>query len=83
MFLQEPGSSVSIVSGYGLEGRAIEVRSSTETKDFSSSLCIQTSYGVHPASCLMSTGGPSLGGKARPGLDADHSSASSAEVDNE
>jgi hypothetical protein len=30
----EPGSSGSIVSGYGLQDRAIEVRSSTEAKGF-------------------------------------------------
>jgi hypothetical protein len=31
----EPDSSVSIVSGYGLDDRAIEVRSPTEAKRFS------------------------------------------------
>jgi hypothetical protein len=30
----EPGSSVSIVSGYGLDDRAIEVRSLAEAKGF-------------------------------------------------
>jgi hypothetical protein len=30
----KPGSSVSIVSGYGLDDRAIEVRSLTEAKGF-------------------------------------------------
>jgi hypothetical protein len=30
----EPGSSVSIVSGYGLDDRAIEIRSPTEAKGF-------------------------------------------------
>jgi hypothetical protein len=30
----EPGSSVSIASGYGLDGRAIEVRSPAEAKGF-------------------------------------------------
>jgi hypothetical protein len=30
----EPGSSVSIVSGYGLDDRTIEVRSRAEAKDF-------------------------------------------------
>jgi hypothetical protein len=30
----EPGSSVSIVSGYGLDDRAIEVRSPAEAKRF-------------------------------------------------
>jgi hypothetical protein len=75
---KEPGSSVSIVSGYGLEDRAIEVRSPTRAEDISSSLCVQTSSGAHPASCTMGTGG-----KAPPGRDADHSPPSSAEVLNE
>jgi hypothetical protein len=77
------GSSVSIVSGYGLDDRAIEVRSPAGAKDFSSCLCVQTGSGVHPASCIMGTGGPSPGGKAQPGRDDDHSPPSSAEVENE
>jgi hypothetical protein len=32
--LREPGSSVSIVSGYGLDDRAIEVRFPAEAKGF-------------------------------------------------
>jgi hypothetical protein len=52
-------------------------------KDFSSILSVQTGSGAHPAPCKMGTGGPSPGGKARPGLDADHSPPSSAEVVNE
>jgi hypothetical protein len=32
--LREPGSSVSIVSGYGLDDRAIEVRSPVVAKRF-------------------------------------------------
>jgi hypothetical protein len=67
------GSSVSIVSDYGLGDRAIEVRSPAEAKDFSSSLCVQTGSGAHPDSCTMGTGGPFPGPKARPGRDADHS----------
>jgi hypothetical protein len=55
---REPGSSVSIVSGYGLDDRAIEFRSATGAKDFSSNLCVQTGSGAHPASCTMGTGGP-------------------------
>jgi hypothetical protein len=51
------GSSVSIVSAYGLDDRAIEVRSPAGAKDFSSSLCIQTGSGVHPLSCTMGTRG--------------------------
>jgi hypothetical protein len=66
------GRSVSM-SGYGLDGRAIEVRSPAEAKDFSCSLCVQTGSGVHPASCTMGTGGPFPRGKARPERDADHS----------
>jgi hypothetical protein len=74
------GSSGSIVSDYGLDDRTIEVRSPTEAEDFSSSPCVQTGSGAHPASYPMGTGGPFPGGKARPGRDADYSSPSSAEV---
>jgi hypothetical protein len=45
------------------------------TEDFSSSLCILTGSGDHPASCPMGTGG-----KAWLGHDADHSPPSSAEI---
>jgi hypothetical protein len=72
------GSSGSIVSDYGLDDQVIEVRSPTGSEDFSSSPCVQTGSGAHPASYLMGTGG-----KARPGRDADHSPPSSAEVKNE
>jgi hypothetical protein len=57
LVFKEPGSSVSIVSGYGLDGRSIGVRSSAGAKDFFSSLCVQTGSGAHPASCPMGTGG--------------------------
>jgi hypothetical protein len=77
------GSSVSIVSGYRLDDRAIEVRSPAGAKDFSRSLCVQTGSEAHPASCTMGTGSPFPGGKARPGRDADSSPPSSAEVENE
>jgi hypothetical protein len=56
------------------------VRSPTGSEDFSSSPCVQTSCGAHPASCPMGSGGPFPGGKARPGGNADHSPPSSAEV---
>jgi hypothetical protein len=75
--------SGSIVSDYGLDDRAIGVRSPAGAKNFSSSLCIQTGSGVHPASCTMGTGGPFPEGKAWPGRDADHLPPSSAEVVNE
>jgi hypothetical protein len=71
------------VSDYGLDDRAIGVRSPTGAKDFSSILCVQIGSGAHPASCTIGTGGPFLGGKAWPGRDADHSPPSSAEVMNE
>jgi hypothetical protein len=72
------GSSGSIVSDYGLDDRAIEVRSPTGAEDFSSSPCVQTAY--YP----MGTGGSFPGVKrGRPGRDADHSPPSSAEVKNE
>jgi hypothetical protein len=57
----------------------IGVRSPTEALDFSSSPCVQTGSGAHPASYPMGTGGPSPGGKARPRRDAD-TPPSSAEV---
>jgi hypothetical protein len=69
--LDEPGSSVSIVSGYGLDDRTIEVQSPAGAKDFSSNLCVQTGSGAHPAFCTMFTGGPFPGAKVRPGRNAD------------
>jgi hypothetical protein len=72
------GSSVSIVSDYGLDDREIGVRSPAGAKDFSSNLCFQTVSVAHPAPRPMGTGG-----KARPERDADHSPPSSAEVVNE
>jgi hypothetical protein len=71
------------VSGYGLDDRAIAVRSPARVEDYSSILCVQTGSGAHPASCPMGTGGPFPGVKARPGRDADYSPLSSAEVVNE
>jgi hypothetical protein len=71
------------VSDYGLDDRAIVVRSPAGAKDFSSNLCVQTGSETHPASCTMGTGGPFPGVKARLWRDADHSPPSSAEVVNE
>jgi hypothetical protein len=72
--------AVSIVSGYGVDDLAIEVRSPAE--DFSSELCPCRLW--DPPS-LLSNGyrGSFLRGKARPGRDADHSPPSSSEVVNE
>jgi hypothetical protein len=63
--------------------RRTAVRSPADAKDFSSSLCVETVSGVHPASCTTGTVGPFPGAKARSGRDADHSPPSSAEVENE
>jgi hypothetical protein len=58
-------SSVSIVSDYGLDYRAIGVRSAAEAKDFSSSFCVRTGSEANPASYPIGTGVL----KARPGRD--------------
>jgi hypothetical protein len=71
--IQSRGSSVSIVSDYGLDDRAIGVLSQAGAKDFSSNFCDQTGSEAHPASCTMGTGGSFPRGKARSGRDADHS----------
>jgi hypothetical protein len=62
------GSSVSIVSDYGLDDRAIGVRSSAREKDFSSNLCVQTGSEARPASCPKGTGGPFPGAKRGRGV---------------
>jgi hypothetical protein len=51
----------------------IEVWSPAQARDFPSNLCVQTSYGVHPASCTMGTGGPIPRGKSWSGRHTDHS----------
>jgi hypothetical protein len=56
------------------------VQSPAEAKDFSSSLCVQTSSEAHPASCTMGTGDSFPGGKARPGRDSGQSPPQSTEV---
>jgi hypothetical protein len=79
----EPGSTVSIVSGYGLDDRVIEVRSPAETKGFFLyPLCPDRLWGP-PSLLYNGYRGSFPRGKARPGRDADHSPQSSAEVKNE
>jgi hypothetical protein len=53
-----PGSSGSIVSGYGLDDREIKVRYPAKVKGFFPVACVRTGSGAHPASCTMGTGGP-------------------------
>jgi hypothetical protein len=77
------GSSVGIVSGYGLDDQAIKVLSRQIQKDFSFILCVQTGSGAHAASSTMGSVGPFPGTKARPERDADHSPPPSVEVENE
>jgi hypothetical protein len=67
LVLRSRVSSGSIVSDYGLDDRAIGVRSPARTKDFSSILCVQTGSGANPPSCTMGTGGPFPGGKSAAG----------------
>jgi hypothetical protein len=62
------GSSVNIVSDYGLEDRAIGDRSPAGAKDFFSSVCVQAGFGAHPASCPKGTGGPFPGVKRGRGV---------------
>jgi hypothetical protein len=66
---QRRGSSVGIVSDYGLDSRG---SIPTEAEDFSSHLCVQTGCVVHPASCTMGNGRSFPVGKVRPVRDADH-----------
>jgi hypothetical protein len=77
-------SSVSTVSDYGLDDRAIGVRSPAGARGFFLlPLCPDRLWG--PPSLLYNgyRGVLSPGVKARPGRDADHSPPSSAEVENE
>jgi hypothetical protein len=76
-------TSVSIVSEYGLDDRAIGVRSPGGGKRIFPLTSVSRPARAHPASCTMGTGGPFPGAKARPGRDADHSPPSSAEVEYE
>jgi hypothetical protein len=55
------------VSDYGLDDRAIGVRSPAGAKDISLTSCVQTGSGVHPGSCTMGTGGSFPGGKSAAG----------------
>jgi hypothetical protein len=68
LVMRSRDSSASIVSLYRLDVRVIEVRSPAEEREFSSSLCVQTGSGAHPASCTMGTGGPFHGVKRGRGV---------------
>jgi hypothetical protein len=72
-------SSVGIALGYGLDDRGSRVGFPAGAGNFSLRHRVQTASGAHPASCQLRTGGLSLGVN-RPGRQAHHSPASSAEV---
>jgi hypothetical protein len=76
-------SSGSIVSDYGLDVRAIEVRSPAGQNIFPLSSVSRPALGPTQPPVQWVLGGPFSGGKARTGRDADHSPPSSAEVENE
>jgi hypothetical protein len=67
--------------GYGLDDRGSRVQLPAGAGNFSLHHLIQNGSGAHPASYAMGTRGFSLGLK-QPGLEADHSPPSSAEVKN-
>jgi hypothetical protein len=75
------GSSVGIVTGYGLDCRRLEVQVPTGAGDFSLLHRVQTGSGAHPASYPTGTEG-SFRGVRRTGREADQSPPSSAEVKN-
>jgi hypothetical protein len=76
---QSQGSSVNIMSDYGLDDREIGVLSPIKANYFSPNLCVSA---FHTASCTMGSVCPLSWAKARPGRDADHSPLSSAEFKN-
>jgi hypothetical protein len=82
IYRRSRGSSVSIVSDYGLDDRAIRVRSTAEAKDLYSSLVSRPALRpTQPPVQLVPGSFPR--GKARPRRDADHSPPSTAKVKNE
>jgi hypothetical protein len=66
------GSSVSIVSDYGLDVRAMGMIHGKGKRIFPLVCVSRPAFGVHPASHPMGTGGPFRGDKAWPGRGADH-----------
>jgi hypothetical protein len=80
----ESGSSVNVVSGYGLDDRAIDVLFPAKAKGFFSVTSVSRSaLGPTQLPAQWVPGGPFPGSKARPGRDADHSPPFTAKVVNE
>jgi hypothetical protein len=71
------------VSDYGLDDRAIRVRSPAGAKDFPLASVSRPALGPTQPPAQWVPGVLSPGVKARSGRDADHSPPSSAEVENE
>jgi hypothetical protein len=69
-------SAVGITTGWTTEGSEFEYRLSQKSSFFH---VVQTKSGAHPASYPMGTGGSFLREK-QPGLEADHSPLTIAEV---
>jgi hypothetical protein len=78
--LRSAYSVVCIATGYGLDGRGVEVQVPTGRR-FSPLHVVQTGSGAHPASYPMCTAGHYPGVK-RPRCEAHHSAPTSAEVKN-
>jgi hypothetical protein len=72
-------SSVGIALGYGLDDWGSRVRFQVGAGNFSLHHRVQNGSGAHPASYPVGNRG-SFPGVKRPGLEADHSPPSSAEV---
>jgi hypothetical protein len=66
MYVTEPDSSVSIMSGWTTGPSRFDPRQ--RRKDFTSSLCVPTVSGAHPASCTMDSGVLSPGLKCGRGV---------------
>jgi hypothetical protein len=83
MWSYEPGSSVSIVSGYGLDDQVIGVRSPAEARGFFPLISVSRAA-LGPIQPLVQwyRGSPFTGPKAQPERDTDHSPPSSAKVMN-
>jgi hypothetical protein len=81
--MRSRGSSGSRVSDYGLDDRAIGVRSPAGERIFPLSSVSRPALGPTQPPVQWVPGVLSLGVVARPGRDADHSPPSSAEVVNE
>jgi hypothetical protein len=59
LVVEETGEAQSVLlSDYGLDDRAIEVRSLAGAEEFSCNFCVQTGSGAHPASCAMDEESP-------------------------